>query len=43
MKQEWIQKAMEQYPDRVETNKSREQLEKAVKYLETRKTEQENK
>ncbi|KAJ2957925.1 hypothetical protein NQZ79_g6440 [Umbelopsis isabellina] len=39
---QWIQAAMVDYPDRVETNKSQEQLEKEIKYLETRKTEQEN-
>lgn len=34
---------MVEYPDRVESNKTQEQLQKEYKYLETRKTEQENK
>jgi hypothetical protein len=38
----WIREAMKEYPDRVETTKTREQLEREVKYLETRKAEQEN-
>ena len=29
----WIREAMKEYPDRVETTKTREQLEREVKYL----------
>jgi hypothetical protein len=40
--QEWITAAVQEYPDRVTPSKTREQLEREVRYLETRKAEQEN-
>ncbi|CAO3671505.1 unnamed protein product [Umbelopsis ramanniana] len=39
---EWITAAVQEYPDRVTPSKTREQLEREVRYLETRKAEQEN-
>ncbi|KAI9284702.1 hypothetical protein BC943DRAFT_307252 [Umbelopsis sp. AD052] len=39
---EWITAAVQEYPDRVTPSKTREQLEREVRYLETRKSEQEN-